>query len=555
MNTMTRMNRTMLAATALFALALGGGMLAMTVRAAGPADEAPTSGPVVTDKEIAGLIGLLGDESYQVREAAMKKLIEIGKPAESAVLRALRDTTDPETASRLRQLAPQLDPNVRRAAEIEAEAQRQLAAWSSQQAAAFRNADTAVAMKTLDPASVGLEQAAQLLAAAAAGQSAPSLSEEYRQRADRLRSMAAKTRTLVGAVFLKAGRAQEAITQFSRALQIPCADPALVAEASYWRADAQFKMGRLAEAKGGFESLIWDHPGQKWAKFARGRLVDPKLAAVEANPAKPQAPAEGAQPASAPAGPADLVKGQKVLLAFHAYPVGKPGLGQDNPAARKKVADDIQAALTKAGVKVVKVIRADDPTPRSIHFNQTLLLDCGGKDAAAALADVPHRTHGIVFRDGAYVRGLPGPQDAHRAEPMAVAYRAWGTGMLGRPDPRPNLAQLRAMPTVHVDYVRPAMGSGGSLGYALLTPEGTTTLLEVFLAAQADFLPGLFDPQTRLRVGIRGAGTEVFAVGRGRKTVVWSAKLSGAPARRLVIDGENLVILPGKRTLNLRTGP
>lgn len=182
-------------------------------------------------------------------------------------------------------------------------------------------------------------------------------------------------------------------------------------------------------------------------------------------------------------------RGQKVLVLFHAYPVGK--IGEDNREAHRKLAQEIEASLAKAKVSVVRVVTTsrdflDQDT--SIHFDQMMLLDCQGQDPAEALKDIPHRQAAIVFVDGAYKAGLPSPADAKGRVPAPWAYQAWGTGNLPKRDV--DLARYEKLQGVKVDYVPPqagGAGAGGAAGYAKLTAVKDLTLLEVFLLTKAGF--------------------------------------------------------------------
>jgi hypothetical protein len=60
-------------------------------------------------------------------------------------------------------------------------------------------------------------------------------------------------------------------------------DPNLVAEAMYWRGHTYMLMDdseALVEAYRVLTKLKWDYPATKWARFARGRLTDPRLSKI-----------------------------------------------------------------------------------------------------------------------------------------------------------------------------------------------------------------------------------------------------------------------------------
>lgn len=54
-------------------------------------------------------------------------------------------------------------------------------------------------------------------------------------------------------------------------------DDELNAEAGYWIGHCEMEIGHIREAYKAFTRLTWDYPESKWAKYARGRLTDPKF--------------------------------------------------------------------------------------------------------------------------------------------------------------------------------------------------------------------------------------------------------------------------------------
>lgn len=184
-----------------------------------------------------------------------------------------------------------------------------------------------------------------------------------------------------------------------------------------------------------------------------------------------------------------LCRGQKVLVWFHAYPVPEVGQQPNNREGKKKTADAVQAALTKAGVTIVKQVVADAQPELRDHLYQTLLLACGDQDPAEALKDVPHRVTGIVFRDGKYVRGLPLEAEGRCKGfvPAPHGYFLWGLGdKRGR-----DQARLKGLKGIRVEDFSyrgpPGGGAGGESGRVRIFPEGDMTLLEMFLLTQAEF--------------------------------------------------------------------
>ena len=50
-------------------------------------------------------------------------------------------------------------------------------------------------------------------------------------------------------------------------------DKDLRSESMYWMADSYMKLNDMKGAYQTFKRLTWDYPETKWAKFARGQLV------------------------------------------------------------------------------------------------------------------------------------------------------------------------------------------------------------------------------------------------------------------------------------------
>ncbi len=101
--------------------------------------------------------------------------------------------------------------------------------------------------------------------------------------------LADKTTVLSAQCFMQAAEYEDAVETFRRVTERPGADPELAAEAMYWCGDAYV---RMAETRTGgkdalmnayimFKKLHWDYPATKWAKFARGRLTDPRFEGVD----------------------------------------------------------------------------------------------------------------------------------------------------------------------------------------------------------------------------------------------------------------------------------
>src|SRR5438132_2693063 len=65
----------------------------------------------VDEKSIRALIAQLADDSFEKREMAEKRLVEIGEPAKELLAKAVKDSTDPELRDRAAKLIQQLSRN------------------------------------------------------------------------------------------------------------------------------------------------------------------------------------------------------------------------------------------------------------------------------------------------------------------------------------------------------------------------------------------------------------------------------------------------------------
>ncbi|MFW5698490.1 MAG: tetratricopeptide repeat protein, partial [Planctomycetota bacterium] len=96
-------------------------------------------------------------------------------------------------------------------------------------------------------------------------------------------SLASKTTVLAGMCLMRAGAWDMAIEKLDSVVDNTELDaPQLKAEAMYWKGDTLLR--KIAAGQGGsddapeayrtFKQLVWDYPDTKWAKYARGRLID-----------------------------------------------------------------------------------------------------------------------------------------------------------------------------------------------------------------------------------------------------------------------------------------
>jgi len=93
--------------------------------------------------------------------------------------------------------------------------------------------------------------------------------------------LAGKTMLLSAQCFMQAEDYDAAVKGYTQVAKTPEMDKDLVAEAMYWCGHSHMETNHLVEAYQMFKKLTWDYPASKWAKFARGRLADEKLANIE----------------------------------------------------------------------------------------------------------------------------------------------------------------------------------------------------------------------------------------------------------------------------------
>lgn len=96
--------------------------------------------------------------------------------------------------------------------------------------------------------------------------------------------LAEKTTVLSSQCYMRAEKYDKAVKGFLVVVDKKDADKDVRAEAMYWCGDSYMKLKgepeALVNAYRMFKRLTWDYPASKWAKFARGRLVDETLASA-----------------------------------------------------------------------------------------------------------------------------------------------------------------------------------------------------------------------------------------------------------------------------------
>ena len=95
--------------------------------------------------------------------------------------------------------------------------------------------------------------------------------------------LAGKTMLLSAQCFMQAEDFDAAVKGYTKVIKTPDMGKDLVAEGMYWCGHSYMETDDLVEAYRMFKKLTWDYPATKWAKFARGRLADEKLANIEAD--------------------------------------------------------------------------------------------------------------------------------------------------------------------------------------------------------------------------------------------------------------------------------
>jgi RNA polymerase sigma factor (sigma-70 family) len=203
-----------------------------------------------------------------------------------------------------------------------------------------------------------------------------------------------------------------------------------------------------------------------------------------------------------------IVRGEKVLVEFWHYPlVDHPNRPSDEEiaAGRKTIGDKIGETLKAANVEVVQFLWGRDGKvwgcdgkegANRSSYSAMVLLDCKGRRPEEALAAVPYRIAGIVFKDGAYARGLPVETElkwlvtAKKGQiPAPCAYYSrGGSAYADLQQSKLDVERFQTIPGVVAQVFPPSSGVAGGGWSAKLTPASGHTLLEVFLLTETGFL-------------------------------------------------------------------
>jgi len=94
-------------------------------------------------------------------------------------------------------------------------------------------------------------------------------------------NLAAKTKVLSAENWLRAKEHERAAVVYEEVIAEKKGQPELIAQAMYWCGDTYLQMKKPTNAYRMLKRLTWDYPESIWAKYARGRLTEPALAAID----------------------------------------------------------------------------------------------------------------------------------------------------------------------------------------------------------------------------------------------------------------------------------
>jgi TolA-binding protein len=94
-------------------------------------------------------------------------------------------------------------------------------------------------------------------------------------------TLAGKTTVLAAQCWIRAEELDKAIAVFGSVIDGKKGDSDLIAQSMYWSGDCYLKKLDYINAYRLLKRLTWDYPETTWAKYARGRLSEKELAAVE----------------------------------------------------------------------------------------------------------------------------------------------------------------------------------------------------------------------------------------------------------------------------------
>lgn len=158
--------------------------------------------------------------------------------------------------------------------------------------------------------------------------------------------------------------------------------------------------------------------------------------------------------------------GKKLLVAFHHYTAtaidhyptitDKQTEDAEYLAGYQALGQTVRDEIAKAGLNFVEVV-SEPPGPQlhetGLHYDALMLVDCRGKTPEAALKELSDSVGAIVFRDGNYLRGLPGPDKSFAFAGTPMAYT--GLGLRGDQNSDVFLSRWSNLPYVTVEFIAP----------------------------------------------------------------------------------------------------
>lgn len=216
--------------------------------------------PEEARKEITALIQQLGAQDSAARARAKAALKARLREAAQVMLLYMNDP-DPEIRLSIQELAVSVEEDeLRRAQEL-------LTQGKAEEAKARDMADQESKLKAMESARKDYRQAAEVFENAARDFPAYKL--------------APKAALLAGQCRIRAQEWDHAIRILTALSENRAADAAILAESLYWLADCHMKKGDDTTAYRVFKKAVLDYPESPWAKYARGRLTDPRFSNIQ----------------------------------------------------------------------------------------------------------------------------------------------------------------------------------------------------------------------------------------------------------------------------------
>lgn len=210
-------------------------------------------------KEITALIQQLGAQESAARTRAKAALKARVREAAQVMLLYTNDP-DPEIRLSIQELAESMEDELRMAQEL-------LTQGKAEEAKARDMADQESKLKATESARKDYKQAAEVFENAA--------------RDFPAHKLAPKATLLAGQCRIRAQEWDLAIRILTALSENKAADATILAESLYWLADCHMKKGDDTTACRVFKKAVLDYPESQWAKYARGRLTDPRFSNIQ----------------------------------------------------------------------------------------------------------------------------------------------------------------------------------------------------------------------------------------------------------------------------------